>query len=167
MITLHYIGGNHDGLGTRVIRFAQRHYSQPSRSVTHTEALLGGGPNDAIIGSSSLVDEPGGVRVKRDVVLNPLHWLVLDLPDTPERNARVAARWFAEHDGAPYDRLGAAGSVGQALFGHRKGGWYCTEAVASAMGFRDPHAYPPAGFYNLLLDMGAVDITERFFGRSP
>lgn len=168
MITLHYLGRKHGGLGASTIRWAQRGYSDPAREVTHTEALLRGGPNDAIMASSSLVDSlgdgKGGVRTKHGVVLDPAHWLVLDLPDTSERNASNSARWFAEHDGEPYDRRGAAGSVGQALVQQSEGEWFCTEAVAASMGFRDTHMLCPAAFFTMLLAMGARDITLEFFG---
>jgi hypothetical protein len=168
MITLHYLGTKHGGFGASVIRYAQRGYSEPARGVTHTEALLGGGPGNAIMASSSLVDSlgdgKGGVRTKTGVVLNSAHWLVLDLPDAPERNARASARWFAEHDGEPYDRRGAAGSVGQAIVQQSSDEWFCTEAVAASMGFQDPHMMCPAAFYVKLLEMGARDITLEFFG---
>lgn len=168
MITLHYLGTKHGGFGASVIRYAQRGYSEPARGVTHTEALLGGIASSAIIASSSLVDSfgdgKGGVRTKHGVEINPAHWIVLDLPDTPERNTARAARWFAEHDGEPYDRRGAAGSVGQALVQQSEGEWFCTEAVAASMGFQDPHMMCPAAFFVKLLELGARDITLEFFG---
>lgn len=166
MITLHYLGTVHGGFGARVIRWAQRGYSEQARSVTHTEMYFGGGPNAATIGSSSLVDDPSGVRIKRDVVLNPAHWRVLDLPDTTEHNTENAYSWFLDHEGMPYDRRGAQGSVAQAIILQSPDSYFCTEAVAESGGFRDPHMFCPAGFYNFQLDMGAVDITDRFFGRA-
>lgn len=172
MITLHYIGA-HKGeritarLGDKVIRWAQRWYSLPAKEVTHTEALIGGDARSAIIASSSLVDDngdgKGGVRIKHGVALKPHNWIVLDLPDTPARNAMEAARWFAEHDGQPYDSLGAPGSVAGPLLGHSPDNWFCSEAVATSMGFKDAHMLPPAAFYTLLIAMGAEDVTEAFF----
>ena len=172
MLTLHYIGA-HKGesltsrMGDKVIRWAQRFYSDPARTVTHTEALLGGNASSAIIASSSIVDDngdgKGGVRTKHGVELKPYNWLVLDLPDTPDRNPMQSARWFAEHDGLPYDSLGAPGSVAGPLLGHRGDQWFCSEAVAASMGFKDPHMLPPAAFYTLLIAMGAKDVTAEFF----
>lgn len=172
MLTLHYIGA-HKGdaltarLGDKVIRWAQRGYSLPARHITHTEALIGGDARSAIIASSSIVDDngdgKGGVRTKHDVALKPWNWLVLDLPDTPTRNAQASARWFAEHDGLPYDGLGAPGSVAGPLLGQREGAWFCSEAVAASMGFADPHMLPPAAFYTMLIAMGARDVTADFF----
>jgi hypothetical protein len=175
MITLHYIGAHKGGtlsaaLGDKVIRWAQRGYSLPARTVTHTEALLGGSWFAATIASSSIVDDDedgkGGVRIKPGVRLNPLHWIVLDLPDTLTRNAYESARWFKAHEGQRYDVLGAPGSVAGALLGHGEGRWFCTEAVAASMGFADPHTLCPAAFFNLLKAMGARDVTADFFGVS-
>jgi hypothetical protein len=175
MITLHYIGAHKGGtlsaaLGDKVIRWAQRGYSAPARTVTHTEALLGGAWFAATIASSSIVDDDedgkGGVRIKPNVRLNPAHWIVLDLPDTAKRNAFESARWFREHQGQRYDVLGAPGSVAGALLGHGEGRWFCTEAVAASKGFADPHTLSPAGFFNKLMDMGARDVTAAFFGVS-
>lgn len=172
MITLHYIGAHKTErltaqLGDKIIRWAQRWYSLPAKDVTHVEALLGGDARSATIASSSIVDDNGdgrgGVRVKTGVALKPHNWIVLDLPDTPARNAQEAARWFAEHDGQPYDRLGAPGSVAGPLLGHVPDHWFCSEAVGASMGFVDTHMLPPAAFYTLLVAMGARDITAEFF----
>jgi hypothetical protein len=175
MITLHYVGAHKGGtptaaMGDWVIRWAQRGYSLPARTVTHTEVFLGGTWDNATIASSSIIDDDGdgrgGVRIKHGVRLNPAHWIVLDLPDTETRSAFVAARWFKQHDGQPYDVLGAPGSVAGALLGHRLSGWFCSESVACAMGFKDPHMLCPAAFYTLLIAMGARDVTSEFFGVS-
>lgn len=166
MILLGYIGDKREEsflarVSASVILWAQRGYSDPARRVTHTELLLGGDAQHASIASASIVD--GGVRVRHGVVLNPKHWLAIDVPDTETRNIPAARTWFALHDGQPYDKRGAAGSVGQALLAHGSGAWFCSEANAAAMGLRDPHMYPPAGLVNLVLELGARDVTAEFF----
>jgi hypothetical protein len=172
MIVLGYIG-NHKGdslaarLGWRTIRWAQRGYSDPARSVTHTEIMIGGTPEAAIIASSSLTDDlgdgKGGVRTKHGVALKPLNWRAIYLPDTDQRNTRESARWFAEHDGMPYDPRGAAGSVGQALVQQEDGTFFCSEACADSMHIPDPHMLCPAALWTLLPLVAGVDVTALFF----
>lgn len=165
MITLHYVGPAKRSVTAKIGHAAtvwgQRRHNPIARQITHTEALLGGTKANATIGSSSIVD--GGVRVRYGVALNPAHWIVLQLPDTTERNTGLARQWFYLHNGEDYDALGAVGSVAPALVPHRPGLWYCTEAVASSYNFTDPHTFCPAGFYTFKLALGAEDITKPFF----
>ena len=167
MKVIAYIG-NHKGdgfrawLGWAVIRIAQ--VGRTFRRVTHTEVLIHGDCNSADIGSATMLDG-GVVRIKQGVALNPSHWMVLELPDTPDRNTELAAHWFFAHAGEKYDRRGAVGSVLYGL-GHRQNEWFCNEACGAAMGQTDPQLMPPAGFIAWLVDMGAVDITKDFFSGS-
>jgi hypothetical protein len=172
MIILGYIGpekrgGLFSNLGWRTIRWAQRGYSEPARDVTHTEMMLGGTPGAAVIASSSMVDDNGdglgGVRTKHLVALNVANWRVMYLPETERRNTDAAARWFLKHDGFPYDRRGAAGSVGQALVQQEPGEFFCSEACAASMGIPDPHMLCPAALWTLLPLIGGVDVTTLFF----
>lgn len=164
MIVLAYIGC-HKGDGFRVwagwaiIRSAQ--IGRKFRKVTHTELLTGGDRTAADIGSATMLDG-GVVRIKRGVVLNPAHWLVFELPDTNARNSGTARKWFNAHAGERYDRRGSVGSVLYGI-GQADGEWFCNEACGAALGQTDPHMMPPAGFVAWLVDLGAVDVTSRFF----
>jgi hypothetical protein len=173
MIVLGYIGpekrgGIFDNLGWRTIRWAQRGYSAPAREVTHTEIMLGGTPGAAIIASSSLTDTQGdgkgGVRTKHGVALKSANWRAMYVPDTQRYNTARSARWFAEHDGFPYDRRGAAGSVGQALVQQEEDEFFCSEACGASMSMADAHMLCPAALWNILPLIGGIDVTVPFFG---
>ena len=160
MIVLGYTG-NHKGHGLRmragreVIRLGQWPYTY--RRVTHIEMLLDGTWDKADIASSSLMD--GGVRIKKGVRLNPLHWIAAGVPTW---NAQQSAAWFLEHQGEPYDTRGAVGSV---LYGIGDNpGWFCNEADGASVGQIDPHTMPPAGFMAFALRQpGARIVTAEFF----
>lgn len=160
MIVLGYTH-NHKGHGFRrragreLIRLGQWPYTY--RRVTHTEMVLDGTWDHADIASSSLMD--GGVRIKRDVKLNPEHWIAIDVPTW---DARQSAAWFFEHDGEPYDTRGAIGSV---LYGFGDNpGWFCNEACGASVGQIDPQTMPPAGFIAMALRQpGARIVTDEFF----
>lgn len=167
MIYLHYIGPAKKGAAARIgyaaTRWGQRGYTGIAARCTHTEVHLGGPWWASSIGSSSIVE--GGVRVKHGVMLTPANWLVLELPDTHERNIERALQWFDKHKGQGYDALGAVGSVVPALIPHSLRRFYCTEAVGAATGFADPHMLNPAGMVTMQQAMGAVDITRSFFSK--
>lgn len=160
MIVLGYTH-NHKGHGFRrragreLIRLGQIHHTY--RQVTHTEMVLDGTWDHADIASASLMD--GGVRIKRDVKLNPAHWIAIDVPAW---DARQASAWFFEHDGEPYDSRGAIGSV---LYGiGDDDGWFCNEACGASVGQIDPQLMPPAGFIAYALGQpGARIVTDEFF----
>jgi len=164
MIVLGYIGKHKcDGfrrwVGWALIRLGQIGYTW--RRVTHTEILLAGPWDAATIASASLLD--GGVRTKTGVRLNPAHWVAIDVPDTKMRSAPVSAKWFELHDGKPYDKRGAPGSVLYGL-GHDANGYFCNEACGASMHQIDPHKSPPAGFIGWCLSLdGARDVTAEFF----
>ena len=77
----------------------------------------------------------GGVRFKR-IALNPAHWDVLPMRADPLN----AARWFAEHQGAPYDWQLIAGFMAWFVPG-KDGRWTCSEAGAAAVGVPEKDAW--------------------------
>jgi hypothetical protein len=145
-------------LGWAIVRLAQ--LGATYKRSTHVEALLAGPWYSASIGSASLRD--GGVRVKRDVRLNPAHWIALERPLHADYEASLQD-WFAGHRGEPYDLFGAIGSVVPALVRHGNGKWFCTEAVAAALRYSMPHTLCPAAFYLAEIGRGAIDVTQDFF----
>lgn len=79
----------------------------------------------------------GGVRMKR-VALDPTRWELLPLAGDAWR----AARWFREHQGAPYDWQLIAGFLAWVV-PQKSARWTCSEAVAAAAGFPDPQRFDP------------------------
>lgn len=149
--------GNHakDGLKARlgwwVIRLVQR---GPFKKVTHCEAILSGDKNLCKIASASLRD--GGVRTK-DVALNPLHWLIYDVPLF---DADTAAQWFKDHDSEPYSVLGAVASA--LVFLPYSIGQFCSKAVAASVGIQGSDDMTPQELAELCTLIG-TDITAEFF----
>jgi hypothetical protein len=82
--------------------------------------------------------EDGGVRFKT-IDFDPDRWDFVDLPAHLERDAFV---WFEAHRGQPYDLLGNVQFV-LAPVKHDKRRWFCSEAVAAALGLPDPWRYDP------------------------
>lgn len=139
-----------------VVRFFQMGatYSR----VTHAEALLYGTWDRAAIASASMRD--GGVRTKRDVRLNPTHWLVLDVPAW---EVDKAIDWFNQHDGASYDWRGALATVLWFL-PHSEKSWFCNEAIAAPFGVVDAQRQMPSSFIALCMSLpGSRDVTAEFF----
>jgi hypothetical protein len=91
---------------------------------------------DGLAASSSFSD--GGVRLKA-IEFDAQRWDILDLPDGDEAAARA---WFAGQIGKPYDLLGNLGFVFRPIAGQRRA-WFCSEAVAAALGYPEPWRYDP------------------------
>jgi len=77
----------------------------------------------------------GGVRFKR-IVLNPDHW---DLQRVAV-NPKLAAQWFAEHEGELYDWQLILGFVSWVI-PHKSSRWTCSEASAAACGVPEDDAW--------------------------
>lgn len=160
MIIAHYIG-NHakDTLAVRagwaVTRAVQR---GTYKAVTHCESIHTLNTDGTVtIASSSVRDH--GVRTKRNVRLTPGHWLIADVP---QFSLARSVDWFAFNNATPYDWRGALATV---LPGTQsEHGWFCNEAVAASVGFKDPQIYGPAQWAAITFSMGR-DWTEEFFGR--
>jgi hypothetical protein len=148
-------------MGYHATKFGQRAYGPELARITHTELLLCGPWHSASIASSSIVD--GGVRIRHNVRLNPAHWVALERPLRADYEASLQD-WFVRNKGKPYDLRGAAGCVMPALVQHNNGAYYCTEGVASAARYAAPHTFCPAAFYLSEIALGAIDVTEDFFG---
>jgi hypothetical protein len=93
--------------------------------------------------SSSFLD--GGVRVK-EIVYDPEHW---DIVDVPWADAAKAVAWFEAHMGLKYDVVGLAGFVVRRVEDDR-GKYFCSEAVASSLGYEDAWRFDPNTLYPVL-----------------
>lgn len=87
--------------------------------------------------SSSIRD--GGVRFKL-MRLSSEKWRVIGVPAKPEA-LFAAAMWFEQHYAAKYDWLGILGFVVHKRWG-RGNKWFCSEAVAAALGLADTNVSP-------------------------
>ena len=114
------------GIYNRLVRWWTR------SEFSHVELVLSTGR----AWSASFAD--GGVRTK-PIDVDTANWHVVDLP--PELEQRAEA-WFEAHLGAPYDLLGNLQFV-LAPIPHMQGRWFCSEAVAAALGIPDPWRYSP------------------------
>ena len=103
-----------------------------SSDYSHVELILPTGR----AWSASFAD--GGVRSKL-IDFNPAHWDFVDLPAELEGRA---VEWFKAHRGAKYDVLGNVRFVlGPIRQGKKR--WFCSEAVAAALGLPNPWRYDP------------------------
>jgi len=114
--------------------------------------LIDGGPfshcelifSDGMCASASFID--GGVRYK-EMTPDPAKWEVRDLPsDFDEAAARA---WFDAHLGAGYDIAGNLRFVFR-WWPHSKTKWFCSEAIAAALGLPEPADLGPNGLANIL-----------------
>lgn len=88
--------------------------------------------------AASASNMDGGVRTKV-IDFDPARWDFIELPEVLEDRAW---QWFCEHDGAPYDLVGNLQFV-LAPIPHSQRRWFCSEAVAAALGIPDPWRYSP------------------------
>lgn len=110
----------------------------------------GGVGNEVLCASASFLD--GGVRMKR-MWLNPDHWDVYELEGADQK---AAQRWFEERWGAGYDIAGLFGFLWRPHKGNPRR-WFCSEALAAALGFRDPWRYCVNTLFSALLEKDRVD----------
>lgn len=94
--------------------------------------------------SSSMQD--GGVRFKQ-IDLTDGNWDVFELPG--DYSAEDAYHWFANHLGAKYDLLGLVGFVNRSENGE-KDKYFCSEAVAEALGMHECWRYDPNTLFAIL-----------------
>jgi hypothetical protein len=128
--------GTHSGLPgvyNRLVRWWTR------SPYSHAELVF----EDGQAASSSAMD--GGVRFKA-IEFDPALW---DFVPVPAGLAPAARDWFAQHDGQAYDMLGNLHFVISAV-GDDKRKWFCSEAVAAALGMPDPERFDPGTLHAAL-----------------
>ena len=121
-------------------------YSRAVRAIdrgpySHCELVF----SDGLSASASYID--GGVRFKAiDYSQHPEHWDFMDLPDEQEPCARD---WFERNMGAPYDLMGNVRFVLPFLPDSQRG-WFCSEALGAALGWKEPWRFGPNGLAAVL-----------------
>ena len=129
------------GVTERLIRWWTR------GNYSHCELVLSESNGISECGSSSGID--GGVRIKH-MALDPSHWDVVEIGlGDPSR----AKAWFLAHDGDKYDFFGLLGFVIRRGDLDEKNKWWCSEAVAAALGLPEPWRYDP----NTLAAVSRID----------
>ena len=93
--------------------------------------------------SSSFLD--GGVRVK-EIDYDPDHW---DIVELPWADAACAVDWYQKHMGLGYDVVGLIGFVARRVEDDRNR-YFCSEAVASSLGYEDAWRFDPNTLYPVL-----------------
>lgn len=99
---------------------------------SHVELVLSSGR----AWSASFDD--GGVRFKK-IDFDSAKWDLVELPGHLEQSAEA---WFDAHIGAGYDLLGNLQFVLSPV-PHSEQRWFCSEAVAAALGLPDPWRFAP------------------------
>jgi len=139
MLRAAFYKGTHAGLPgiyNRLVRWWTR------SPYSHVELLFHDGKEAA---SSSYMD--GGVRFKA-IDFDPELWDFVDVPATAEW-AVSAYLWFIDHHGQAYDLLGNMHFVLSAI-GDDKRKWFCSEAVAAALGMPNPERFDPGTLHAAL-----------------
>lgn len=92
--------------------------------------------------SSSRQD--GGVRGKA-ILLDPTKWDLLEV----DGDSKQVESWFLSKSGCKYDLVGLLGFVFRRV-GADKSKYFCSEAVASSLGFEDSWRFDPNALYAAL-----------------
>lgn len=121
------------GLYSRAVRLVDR------GPYSHCELLF----SDGLSASASYAD--GGVRFK-PIAYSAEHWDFVELPDRLEAPARS---WFTQHNGEPYDLLGNLRFIFW-MVREAPTGYFCSEAVAAALGIKEPWRLGPNGLAAIL-----------------
>ena len=110
---------------------------------SHCEALIDPLPDGRwLCASSSYLD--GGVRLKV-IELHPDRWALVGVP----ADAGRVRQWFERRAGQGYDVPGLLGFVWRRTRAapHR---WFCSEAVAAALGYREAWRFDPCTLHAAL-----------------
>ena len=127
------------GLYSRLVRFIDR------GAYSHCELVF----SDGMSASSSFLDR--GVRFKQ-IDFDPAKWDIVEVTGD-EKSAR---QWFNAHAGQPYDLIGTARFIFGVIPPSQKK-WFCSEAVAAALGMNEPWRYGPCGLFAALSVPSLID----------
>jgi len=110
---------------------------------SHVELVLAEQEDGRLL-CASAHPQDGGIRFQL-ITPDPQAWDAIPV----EGNAATAQAWFENHRGAKYDWFGVFGFV---LRPARQDAqrWFCSEAIAAALGFTDPWRFDPATLYAVL-----------------
>ncbi|MRV72579.1 hypothetical protein GJ700_12760 [Duganella sp. FT92W] len=149
MLRAAFYRGTHAGLSGLYNR-AVRRWTRSAYS--HVELVFSDGQS----ASSSYID--GGVRFKQ-IAYTSSDWDFIDLPPWLEHKARA---WFEFHEGDGYDLWGNLHFI-VAPVGDDKDRWFCSEAVAAALGFPDPGRYDPGTLFSTLSRLSTLQPASAGF----
>jgi hypothetical protein len=121
-----------DRLFDRLVRFVT------GSVYSHCELIVNG-----VSYSASMRD--GGVRQKV-IDYKPERWDFVEV----DGEAMTAVRWFHEHEEDHYDYLGLLGFL-TPWRTESQSRWFCSEAVAAALGIPEPWKFSPGKLYRRLL----------------
>lgn len=113
---------------------------------SHCEAILGGDAAMARCASSSFKD--GGVRIKMMPLPDDI-WDIVEYPTTDAQDEETET-WFVQHLGKAYDILGLFGFIFRRGL-DSKDKWFCSEAVAAALGIKEAWRFDPNTFYSAIM----------------
>ena len=127
------------GLYSRLARWVD------SGPYSHCELVF----SDGLSASASFID--GGVRFKQ-IKYKPEQWDVVELQGFDEDKAR---QWFEDHEGEKYDLLGNLRFI---FFFVKPSNnkWFCSEAIAEALGISESWRLGPNGLYILMTSKGKL-----------
>jgi hypothetical protein len=121
------------GLYNRLIRWWD------NGKYSHCELIF----SDGQAASASFLD--GGVRFKQ-IDFDPARWDFVNLQANLEDEAR---QWFTKHEGSGYDLVGNL-RFALDFLPDNKNKWFCSEALAAAIGIFEPWRLGPNGLAAVL-----------------
>lgn len=106
----------------------------------HVELIF----SDGRTGTSSL--DLGGVSIVHDKQHDPAHWVIVPVAG----NEYAAWLWFVEHRGQRFDVWTVFAFLWTWLHRDCPDKWFCSEAVAAALGFSDPWRFDPNTLHSVV-----------------
>jgi len=116
---------------------------------SHSELVLCTDRGVSCCASASFTD--GGVRVKY-MELDPSHWDLVDV----QADMQAALTWIDQHKGQKYDVLGLFGFIWRRVTGDKRA-WFCSEAVASMLGYAETWRFDPMTLWATLARSNSAD----------
>ncbi len=127
----------------RAIRWWQR------GPYSHVEAVLADNGDGTFECASSV--RSAGVRVA-PITLPSSDWDILDI----SADVDAVRAWFTAHAGARYDWMGIFGFVMRPI-GGEPGRYFCSEAIASALGIGEPWRLDPNALADVVRSVTCLD----------
>lgn len=117
---------------------------------SHCEIVFADDPNSGLHYCASASHLDGGVRFKW-LDLHPDTWDIVDV----QGDEGVAYAWFLAHQGRSYDFKGIVGCVLRCIPASADK-WFCSSAIAAAIGWPEPWRVVPANLKNAADFRGGV-----------
>ena len=120
---------------------------------SHVEIVLASSKDGYTCASSSARD--GGVRIKTIKTMPTTKWDFVEIPMSDDGLARVRA-WFERESGKKYDYLAWLGFLFRRVRGSTTK-WFCSEAIADCLGYRDAWRFDPNTLFVVLKKGGVMN----------